>query len=172
MHWGIGATNCHHNYVARESHYGQNVLHLDSRGVIVAASIIAGVGTAYVLTLLPEWLGRLLLFFFTHTMYSVKAVGRDNFPEKTGALLVRNHMSFVDALLLRWSASLPRVIARKNGREPRAPDIFYLVGTFEMERSLRLWPASRPIVLPSSTAIPSTQKQHLPGASVRQILPG
>jgi acyl-[acyl-carrier-protein]-phospholipid O-acyltransferase/long-chain-fatty-acid--[acyl-carrier-protein] ligase len=82
-------------------------IHLDSRGVIVAASIITGVGTVYVLTLLPEWLGRLLLFFFTHTAYRVKVVGRDNFPEKTGALLVCNHMSFVDALLLIASTDRP-----------------------------------------------------------------
>jgi len=82
-------------------------IHLDSRGVIVAASIITGVGTVYVLTLLPEWLGRLLLFFFTHTVYRVKVVGRDNFPEKTGALLVSNHMSFVDALLLIASTDRP-----------------------------------------------------------------
>jgi acyl-[acyl-carrier-protein]-phospholipid O-acyltransferase/long-chain-fatty-acid--[acyl-carrier-protein] ligase len=82
-------------------------IHLDSRGVIVAASIITGMGTVYVLTLLPEWLGRLLLFFFTNTAYSVKVVGRDNFPEKTGALLVCNHMSFVDALLLVASTDRP-----------------------------------------------------------------
>jgi acyl-[acyl-carrier-protein]-phospholipid O-acyltransferase / long-chain-fatty-acid--[acyl-carrier-protein] ligase len=82
-------------------------IHLDSRGVIVAASIITGAGTVYVLTLLPEWLGRLLLFFFTHTMYSVKVVGRGNFPEKIGALLVCNHMSFVDALLLIASTDRP-----------------------------------------------------------------
>jgi acyl-[acyl-carrier-protein]-phospholipid O-acyltransferase/long-chain-fatty-acid--[acyl-carrier-protein] ligase len=82
-------------------------IHLDSRGVIVAASIITGLGTVYVLTLLPEWLGRLLLFFFTNTAYSVKVVGRDNFPEKTGALLVCNHMSFVDALLLIASTDRP-----------------------------------------------------------------
>ena len=82
-------------------------IHLDPRGVIVAASIITGVGTVYVLTQLPEWLGRLVLFFFTHIFYRVKVVGRDNFPEKTGALLVSNHMSFVDALLLIASTDRP-----------------------------------------------------------------
>jgi len=80
-------------------------IHLDPRGVIIAASMITGMGTVYVLMLLPEWLGRLLLFFLTHTFYRVKVVGRDNFPEKTGALLVCNHMSFVDALLLIGSTT-------------------------------------------------------------------
>jgi acyl-[acyl-carrier-protein]-phospholipid O-acyltransferase/long-chain-fatty-acid--[acyl-carrier-protein] ligase len=82
-------------------------IHLNPRGVIVAASLITGIGTVYVLMLLPEWFGRLILFFLTHTVYRVKILGRDNFPDKTGALLVCNHMSFVDVLLLIASTDRP-----------------------------------------------------------------
>ena len=82
-------------------------IHLNPRGVIVAASFITAVGTVYVLMLLPEWFGRLILFFLTHTIYRVKVLGRDNFPEKTGALLVCNHMSFVDVVLLIASTDRP-----------------------------------------------------------------
>ncbi|MGA9670012.1 MAG: acyl-[ACP]--phospholipid O-acyltransferase [Terracidiphilus sp.] len=82
-------------------------IHLDPRGVILAASAITGAGTVYVLMLLPEWFGRLLLFFMTHTVYRVKVIGRENFPDKTGALLVCNHMSFVDAALLIASTDRP-----------------------------------------------------------------
>jgi acyl-[acyl-carrier-protein]-phospholipid O-acyltransferase/long-chain-fatty-acid--[acyl-carrier-protein] ligase len=82
-------------------------IHLDPRGVIVAASFITAAGTVYVLILLPEWFGRLILFLVTHTIYRVKVVGRDNFPERTGALLVCNHMSFVDAALLIASTDRP-----------------------------------------------------------------
>lgn len=82
-------------------------IHLNPRGVIVASSFITAAGTVYVLMLLPEWFGRLILFFLTHTVYVVKVLGRDNFPEKTGALLVCNHMSFVDALLLIASTDRP-----------------------------------------------------------------
>ena len=57
--------------------------------------------------LLPEWFGRLLLFFITHTVYRVKVVGRENFSDKTGALLVCNHMSVVDAALLIASTDRP-----------------------------------------------------------------
>jgi acyl-[acyl-carrier-protein]-phospholipid O-acyltransferase/long-chain-fatty-acid--[acyl-carrier-protein] ligase len=64
-----------------------NFIHLDPRGVILAASVITGAGTVYVLMLLPEWFGRLILFFLTHTIYRVKVIGRENFPDKTGALL-------------------------------------------------------------------------------------
>ncbi len=75
-------------------------IHLNPKEVILAASAITGAGTVYVLILLPEWFGRLILFFLTHTIYNLKVLGRENFPEKTGALLVCNHMSFVDAALL------------------------------------------------------------------------
>ena len=34
-------------------------IHLDPRGVIIAASLITAAGTVYVLILLPEWFGRL-----------------------------------------------------------------------------------------------------------------
>ena len=82
-------------------------IHLDPRQVIVAASLITAASTVYVLILLPEWFARLLLFFVTHTLYRIKVLGRDNFPEKTGALLVCNHMSFVDVALLVASTDRP-----------------------------------------------------------------
>lgn len=82
-------------------------VHLNPRGVILAASVITAAGTVYVLALLPEWFGRLILFLATHSIYRVKVLGRDNFPEKSGALLVCNHMSFVDAALLIASTDRP-----------------------------------------------------------------
>jgi acyl-[acyl-carrier-protein]-phospholipid O-acyltransferase/long-chain-fatty-acid--[acyl-carrier-protein] ligase len=82
-------------------------IHLDPRGVIVAASCITAAGTIYVLFLLPEWFGRLILFFITRSIYRVKVLGRDNFPAKSGALLVCNHMSFVDAALLIAATDRP-----------------------------------------------------------------
>jgi acyl-[acyl-carrier-protein]-phospholipid O-acyltransferase / long-chain-fatty-acid--[acyl-carrier-protein] ligase len=82
-------------------------IHLNPRGIMLAASVITAAGTVYVLILLPEWFGRLILFFVTHTIYRVKVLGRDNFPERTGALLVCNHMSFVDVALLIASTDRP-----------------------------------------------------------------
>jgi acyl-[acyl-carrier-protein]-phospholipid O-acyltransferase/long-chain-fatty-acid--[acyl-carrier-protein] ligase len=82
-------------------------VHLNPQGVIVAGSVITAVATVYVLYLLPEWFGRLILFFVTRTIYRVRVIGRDNFPEKTGALLVCNHMSFVDVALLIAATDRP-----------------------------------------------------------------
>ena len=96
-------------------------IHLNPRGVILAASVITAAGTIYVLILLPEWFGRLIFFFITHSIYRVKVFGRDNFPERSGALLVCNHMSFVDAALLIASTDRPiRFLVYKGIYENRA----------------------------------------------------
>ena len=82
-------------------------IHLDARQVIVAASLITAAATIYVLYLLPEWFLRLILFFAVHILYRIRVVGRENFPAKSGALLVCNHVSYVDALLLIASTDRP-----------------------------------------------------------------
>jgi acyl-[acyl-carrier-protein]-phospholipid O-acyltransferase/long-chain-fatty-acid--[acyl-carrier-protein] ligase len=66
---------------------------------LIAAGLTAG-ATLYVLYLLPDSLLRLLLWLLTHSIYRIKIEGRDNIPERGGALFVSNHMSFVDACLL------------------------------------------------------------------------
>jgi acyl-[acyl-carrier-protein]-phospholipid O-acyltransferase/long-chain-fatty-acid--[acyl-carrier-protein] ligase len=81
--------------------------HLHSPGVFLAGAVFTLAGTVYVLYLLPDWFLRLLLFFLTHTLYRIKVIGRDNIPEKGGALFVSNHMSFVDVLLLLASTDRP-----------------------------------------------------------------
>jgi acyl-[acyl-carrier-protein]-phospholipid O-acyltransferase / long-chain-fatty-acid--[acyl-carrier-protein] ligase len=81
--------------------------HLNPRQVMVAASLITAVCTVYLLMLLPQWFARLLLFFVTRTLYRVKVVGRERFPQNSGALLVSNHMSFVDAALLLAATDRP-----------------------------------------------------------------
>src|SRR6266542_6451999 len=66
--------------------------------MITAAATLAG--TIYVLWLLPDALLRWVLWLLTRTLYRVRVLGRENIPEKGGALFVCNHVSFVDALLL------------------------------------------------------------------------
>jgi acyl-[acyl-carrier-protein]-phospholipid O-acyltransferase / long-chain-fatty-acid--[acyl-carrier-protein] ligase len=56
--------------------------------------------TVYLIVLLPDSLMRLLLWMATHSIYRIRVEGRENIPERGGALFVANHMSLVDALLL------------------------------------------------------------------------
>ena len=57
----------------------------------------------YCVKLMPDSLIRLILWFLTKTIYRIRVEGRDNIPEKGGALFVCNHVSFVDAPLLMAS---------------------------------------------------------------------
>ncbi|MFA5191182.1 MAG: acyl-[ACP]--phospholipid O-acyltransferase [Verrucomicrobiia bacterium] len=75
--------------------------------VFLASALVTVAGTAYVLWLLPDALLRLALWLFTRTVYRLRVLGRDNIPERGGALFVCNHLSFVDALLLNASTDRP-----------------------------------------------------------------
>jgi acyl-[acyl-carrier-protein]-phospholipid O-acyltransferase/long-chain-fatty-acid--[acyl-carrier-protein] ligase len=48
----------------------------------------------------PYWLLRAFLWLLTHTVYRVRALGAANVPARGGALLVCNHVSYIDWLLL------------------------------------------------------------------------
>ena len=65
--------------------------------------------------LLPDSLLRLLLWMFTHSVYRIRVEGRDNIPERGGALFVCNHVSFVDALLVLASTDRPAALHHVQG---------------------------------------------------------
>jgi len=79
------------------------VLHLHSRGIFMIGAALTLAGGIYAVVLLPDALVRLVLWLLTKTIYRIRIEGRDNIPEKGGALFVSNHVSFVDALLLMAS---------------------------------------------------------------------
>jgi acyl-[acyl-carrier-protein]-phospholipid O-acyltransferase / long-chain-fatty-acid--[acyl-carrier-protein] ligase len=56
---------------------------------------------------LPNWCLRLVLWVLTRLIYSIKVLGRDNVPRTGGALLIANHMSFADVLLISAAARRP-----------------------------------------------------------------
>src|SRR5437899_12247219 len=60
-----------------------------SKVFLIAAGLTAA-GTAYVIYLLPDSLLRLLLWLLTHSIYRIRVEGRDNIPERGGALFVCN----------------------------------------------------------------------------------
>jgi 1-acyl-sn-glycerol-3-phosphate acyltransferase len=54
----------------------------------------------YIFHLVPEFLMRFLVWLLIHTVYSVQKDGLEKVPEQGAALLVCNHVSFVDALVI------------------------------------------------------------------------
>jgi acyl-[acyl-carrier-protein]-phospholipid O-acyltransferase / long-chain-fatty-acid--[acyl-carrier-protein] ligase len=82
-------------------------LHLRPDAIFLAGAYMTLLATLYAVILLPDSLLRLLLWMATHSIYRIRVQGRQNIPERGGALFVSNHMSFVDALLLLASTDRP-----------------------------------------------------------------
>lgn len=61
----------------------------------------------WIFTLIPEFIMRLLVWLLIHTVYRVKKINLDNIPETGGCVLICNHVSFVDALVLAGSIKRP-----------------------------------------------------------------
>jgi len=79
---------------------------LSARGILTASAVVTLAGTAWAVWLLPDALLRLLLILLTHSTYRLTVVGAHHVPARGGALLVPNHVSFMDGLFLM--ASLDR----------------------------------------------------------------
>ncbi len=68
--------------------------------IILIFGLLTLVATVYILKILPDFLIRFSLWMLTHTIYKIRIVGQEHVPFRGPALLVCNHMSFIDALLV------------------------------------------------------------------------
>jgi len=62
---------------------------------------------AYIFTIVPEFLMRFITWVLVNTLYRVRVDGLQNIPEEGPALLVCNHVSFMDPLLLMANLRRP-----------------------------------------------------------------
>jgi acyl-[acyl-carrier-protein]-phospholipid O-acyltransferase/long-chain-fatty-acid--[acyl-carrier-protein] ligase len=75
-------------------------LHLSPATIILISGALTIGVTVYIVRLAPEFLVRFLLWFMTHTIFKIRIVGTENVPRRGPALLVANHMSHVDGMLI------------------------------------------------------------------------
>lgn len=61
----------------------------------------------FIFLLVPEFIMRLLIWLLVHTIYRVDKTGLDNVPDEGPAVLICNHVSFVDALVMAGSVRRP-----------------------------------------------------------------
>ena len=83
-------------------------LHLRADRVLFAGACMTLAATFYAVVLLPDSLLRLALWTLTHTLYRIRVEGRDNIPERGGALFVAGRLTLLEIVLL--SASTDRRI--------------------------------------------------------------
>src|SRR5450755_1473067 len=75
-------------------------LRLSPDRILIVFGVVTLVSSIYVLYVVPEFLIRFSLWLLTHTIYRIRIVGQEHVPFRGPALLVCNHLSQVDGLLV------------------------------------------------------------------------
>jgi len=69
-------------------------------GIFLTLAILNTLVAIYIFRQVPEFLMRFLIWMLIHTLYRVRVKNLDRIPEEGAALLVANHVSYVDALII------------------------------------------------------------------------
>jgi 1-acyl-sn-glycerol-3-phosphate acyltransferase len=77
--------------------------------ILLITAVLNLVVAIYIFTLVPEFMLRFCCWILINVMYRVKVSGIDNLPEEGPALVVANHVSFADPLLIAGSIPRPTV---------------------------------------------------------------
>ncbi|OGV47958.1 MAG: hypothetical protein A2017_21230 [Lentisphaerae bacterium GWF2_44_16] len=75
-------------------------LSLTPSSILIILALLTFSVSAYLFWLLPEFAIRFIIVILTKIIYKMRITGAENIPEKGPALLVSNHVSFVDGLLI------------------------------------------------------------------------
>ncbi len=70
-------------------------------------AILGALVSIYIYNRVPEFFIRFVIWMLSHTLYRVKHENIDNLPEEGGCIIVSNHISFFDALLLGGAFKRP-----------------------------------------------------------------
>ena len=76
--------------------------------MFLATAVLNALVAVYIFSLVPEFLVRFLAWLLIHTIHRVKTIDVERIPEQGAAVLVCNHVSYVDALVI--GAASPRPI--------------------------------------------------------------
>jgi 1-acyl-sn-glycerol-3-phosphate acyltransferase len=76
--------------------------------LFLAAALFNAAVAIYIYSVVPEFLMRFLIWLLMHTIYRLEKSGLENLPESGPAVLVCNHVSYVDALVI--AAACPRPV--------------------------------------------------------------
>ncbi len=75
--------------------------------VFLALAVLSAAVAIYIYSLLPEFLLRFYAWILSRSMYRLEVRGHDNIPETGPAVLVCNHVAFIDWLIVAGSVRRP-----------------------------------------------------------------
>jgi len=82
-------------------------LGLSIPGLFLATAVMTAAVVVFIFTLVPEFTMRFIIWLLVSTIYRVRKRGLENIPDEGGVLLVCNHVSFMDGLILGGSVRRP-----------------------------------------------------------------
>lgn len=68
--------------------------------IFLATAIMNVMVAIYIFSLVPEFLMRFIAWLLIHTIHRVRGIDTDRIPEEGAAVLVCNHVSYVDAIVI------------------------------------------------------------------------
>ncbi len=75
--------------------------------LILITAVLNACVAVYIYTLVPEFLLRFIVWLLVHTVYRLDVVGDEQIPDEGPVLIVANHVSFVDALVIMAGCRRP-----------------------------------------------------------------
>ena len=75
--------------------------------LFLVAAIMNAAVAVYIYTLVPEFLMRFMVWILIHTVYRLQKSGLERIPEEGPAIIVSNHVSYVDALVITAACRRP-----------------------------------------------------------------
>ena len=84
-----------------------NEANLSIPGLLLATALMNAAVAVYIYTLVPEFLLRFIDWVLIHTLYRIRTQGLENIPEHGPVLLVCNHVSFMDPMLVMGCVRRP-----------------------------------------------------------------
>ncbi len=75
--------------------------------IFMATALLNAVVAIYIFSLVPEFLMRFLAWMLIHTIHRVHTVDTDRIPQEGAAVLVCNHVSYVDAIVIMAASPRP-----------------------------------------------------------------
>jgi len=92
-------------------------LHLAADQIFFAGACMTIAAALYAVVFLPDSVRRLVLWLLTHTVYSIRIEGRDNIPERGGALFLCDKLTLLGATFLSAATDRPiRFVAGAGSR--------------------------------------------------------
>jgi 1-acyl-sn-glycerol-3-phosphate acyltransferase len=105
--------------------------------LFLVVGVMNALVAAYIYTLVPEFLMRFLAWLLVHTFYRVRQEGLENIPDEGPCIVVCNHVSYVDAVVIAACVRRPIRFVMDH-RIFRAPLLAFI---FKAMRAIPIAPA-------------------------------